>query len=297
MRTKIRDRLEETQKRLLARLQKVRAFRLARRLFLEFTEDEVAMRAAAIAYYVILSVFPLLLGLVSLLGFFLPYASVRHAVSDTLKQILPGSAELVQETLDNVVEMRGGAGIISLLLLLWSGSSLFGAVGRAINRAWNIKTSRHFVVVRLRDLAMVVVTGLLFLFSMASSTVARVFDQVNGPMAFWLVAVGGRVAGFLLTFGLFMMIYKYAPNTRTYWRWTWPGTLLTTLFFQAGTYVFLFYVTNFTNYRTVHGSLGSVIVFLLWIYLAAMFIILGAELNSELQRIEVGWEERTPKSG
>ncbi len=288
MLSKIKDRLQETNNRLLARLQKVWAFRLTGRVFQDFNEDEGATRSAAIAFYVILSVFPLLLGLVSLLGFFLPHASIRQAVSDTLKQVLPGSVDLVQQTLDNVVQMRGGAGIVSLLLLLLSGSSLFGAVERAINRAWNIRTGRNFVVGKLRDLAMVLGTGLLFLLSMAISAIGRFFDQVDVPMAFWLVAVGGRVAAFLLTFGLFMMVYKYVPNTRTFWRWTWPGTLLTTVFFQAGTHIFLFYLTDFTNYKSVYGSLGSVIVLLLWIYLSALFVILGAELNSELQRMGLG---------
>jgi membrane protein len=288
MLSKIRDRLDENNKRLLARLQKVWAFRLVGRLFLEFRQHEAAIRAAAIAYYVLLSLFPLLLGLVSLLGFFLPYASVMQAVSDTLKQVLPGSAELVQKTLDNVIRMRGGAGIVSVLLLLWSGSSLYGAVGRAINRAWNIKRSRNLFLVKLHDLSMVFGTGLLFLFSMASSATARFFDQVDGPVAFWVVAVGGRLASFLLTFGLFTIIYRYVPNIRTFWRWTWPGALLTTVFFQAGTYIFLLYVTNFTDYQSVYGSLSSVIVLLLWMYLSAMFVILGAELNSELQRQGLG---------
>ena len=214
---------------------------------------------------------------------------MSQAVSDTLKQVLPGSSELVQQTLDNVVAMRGTAGIGSLLLLLWSGSGLFGTIGRAIDRAWNVRTSRHFVILKLRDFSMVFGTGVLFLFSTSLSTAAQFFHRFPGG-SFWLLAVGGRVVSFVLTFALFMSMYKFMPHTRTYWRWTWPGGLLATSFFQVGTYVFVFYLANFTNYQSVYGSLGSVIVLLLWIYLSAIVLVLGAELNSELQRMSLGVE-------
>jgi membrane protein len=285
---KIGKKADDLRRRLRARLERIWAFRLAERTFLELTEHQATVSAAAIAYYVILSLFPLLLGLVSVLGFFLPYASVRQEVSDTLKQVLPGSSELVQQTLDNVVAMRGTAGITSLLLLLWSGSGLFGAIGRAIDRAWNVRTRRHFVILKLRDFAMIVGAGVLFLFSTSLSTVAHFFDRLARAASFWVLAVGGRAVGFVLTFALFMLIYKFMPNTRTYWRWTWPGGLVVTAFFQGGTYVFVFYLANFANYQSVYGSLGSVIVLLLWIYLSAIVVIFGAELNSELQRMSLG---------
>ena len=288
----------EIRNRLHARLDKFWAFRLGERVFLEFIEDQATVSSAAIAYYVILSVFPLLLGLISVLGFFLPYASVREAVSDILRQVLPGSSELVQQTIDNVIGMRGTAGIASLLLLIWSGSNLFGTIGRALNRAWNVRTPRHPVVLKLRDFAMVIGTGILFLLSVSFSTLDRVFYQVDATLAYWLIAVGGRAASLLVTFALFMALHKYVPNTRTYWRWTWPGGLLATVFFQAGAYVFVFYLANFANYQSVYGPLGSVIVLLLWVYLSAMVLILGAELNSELQRMSLGIERggRPPRS-
>ncbi len=275
-------------RRLHDRLDRIWLFSLLERVILEFSEDEASMRAGAITYYVLQSLFPLLLGLVSLLGFFLPRASVRQAVSDTLMRILPGSSDFIGQTLDSIIALRGTIGIVSLLLLLWSGSNLFGSVRRALNRAWDVPERRQFFVGKAIDFAMVAGAGILLLLSVSANTVARFFDTVAGAAAFWVLAVGGRFFAFLVAFGLFLIVYKYIPSAKTLWRWTWPGALLSAVFFQAGAYVFIFYVSNFANFQSAYGSLGSVIIFLYWVYLSVEVLLLGAELNSELQRMSRG---------
>ncbi len=279
-----------------ARLAKFWVFRLAGRVLLAFSHDEASMRAGAITYYVLQSIFPLLLGLVSLFGFFLPYSSVKQAVFETLTRALPVSADFVVQILDGVIEGRGAIGIVSLLLLLWSGSNLFANIQRALNKAWNVLENRQFFIGKAIDLAMTAGAGILLLLSMFAAMAGQFFAESAGGMSLWVYTIGGRLIAFILTFNLSLLVYKYIPNTKTYWRWSWPGAFLVAVFFQLGTFVFALYITSYTNFQNVYGSLGSVIILLFWIYLSVEVLILGAELNSELQRMRLG-VERVVKQG
>jgi membrane protein len=270
------------------RLERFRAFRLLKRTFLEFGADEAADRAGAVAYYAILSIFPLLLGLVSLLGFFLPTEMVRDTISVALNRALPGSANLVEQNLDNIIQLRGTTGLFSLLALIWSGSSLFGAIGRAVNHAWDLTRKRNFVVRKLRDIGMVLLTGLLFLLSMAASAAVHFIGGLDATQYYWTVSVGSRAVAFLLALLVFLLIYKYVPNRPTTWRMAWPGALIAAVFFEAGRFLFIFYLASFANYEMVYGSLASVIILFFWVYISAVIMLLGVEFNSELYRMARG---------
>jgi membrane protein len=277
-----------TAARWQARLERYPAYRLLRRTFKEFAEDESLDRAGAVAYYAILSIFPLLLGLISLLGFVLPSETVRQTISDALAQVLPGSADLVQQNLDSIIRLRGVSGAFSLLALIWSGSSLFAAIGRAVNHAWDLTEKRRFYIRKLRDIGMVAVTGLLFLLSMAASTAISFIGGLNGTFLYWSLAVGSRVVAFVLALLVFLLIYRYVPNTRTTWRTTWPGALIAAVFFEAGRFLFVLYLTRYANYAMVYGSLASVIVLRFWVYISAVIMLLGVEFNSEYARMRRG---------
>jgi len=270
------------------RLEQFRAYRLLRRTFKEFGEDGATDRAAAVAYYAILSIFPLLLGLISLLGFFLPSENVRQAVAGALTQVLPGSVDLIEQNLDSIIRLRGVTGVFGLLSLLWSGSSLFGAIERAVNQAWDLTAQRKLFIRKLCDIGMVFATGLLFLLSMFASAVVNFIGGLDSRFLYWTVALGGRATAFVLTLFVFLMFYKYVPNTPTTWRMTWPGALLATVLFEAGRFFFIFYLTRYANYEMVYGSLASVIVLLFWIYISAIIMLLGVEFNSEYDRMQPG---------
>jgi membrane protein len=267
------------------RLERVPAYGLLERTLREFGKDEGLDRAGAMAYYALLSIFPLLLGLISLLGFLLPSEAVRRAVSEALTQVLPGSSQLIQQNLDDIIRLRGVTGIIGLLALIWSGSSLFAAVGRAIDHAWDITRRRKLYIRKLREIGMVFGGGLLFLLSMAASTAISFFGRLESSLFFWIVALGTRAAAFLLVLLVFLLIYKTVPNTRTTWHVAWPGALLAAVFFEVGRSFFIFYLTRFANFQMVYGSLASVIVLLVWVYVSAVIMLLGVEFNSEYARM------------
>lgn len=259
-------------------------YRFLKRLAADWSADDATDRAAAVAYHAFFSLFPLMLGGIALLGFFLPDAEVRMAVSDALVRALPGSADFIEDILDTVIELRGIGGIVGTAALLWSASNMFAAVRRAVNRAWGISMDRRFISGKIQDLALVTITGILFLLSMAASAAVSWPDADGLPAIGNLAALGSRLLGFLLVLSVFLIVNKFIPNTPTRWRWIWPGAIISAVLFQAGAWGFIYYLTNFADYTTVYGPLGSVIVLLLWIYISSIILILGAEINSELHR-------------
>ncbi|MEL7562476.1 YihY/virulence factor BrkB family protein [Dehalogenimonas sp. 4OHTPN] len=250
----------------------------------DWSADDATDRAAAVAYHAFFSLFPLMLGGIALLGFFLPDAEVRQAVSDALIRTLPGSADFIEDILDTVIELRGIGGIAGTAALLWSASNMFAAVRRAVNRAWGISRDRRFIPGKAHDLALVLTTGILFLLSMAASAAVSWPNADGQPAISNMAALGSRLLGFLLVLSVFLIVNKFIPNTPTRWRGIWPGALVSAALFQAGAWGFIYYLTNFADYTTVYGPLGSVIVLLLWIYISSIILILGAEINSELHR-------------
>ena len=272
--------------RLQGKLEQYRSLRLVKNTLKGFSADEAMDRAGSVAYYVMLSIFPLLIGVISILGFVLPMGTVRQTVYDFLDQTFPASVNLIQGNLDNVIRLRGTGGVISILMLMWSGSNLFAVIGRAVNRAWNIRKDRPFVKRKLRDLLLVLAAGVLILFSFAASLVYDLTSGVDNVVVDWLLSFGSYFLSFLLAFFVFLMVYRFMPNRKIYWRAAWPGAVLGAAIFELGKHGFIFYLSNFASYNMVYGSLASVIILMFWIYISAIILILGVEFNSQLFKIQ-----------
>lgn len=276
--------------RLDRRLEKRSCYRLIKSTLDEFSRDEVTDRAASVAYYAVLSIFPLLLGIISLLGFFLPTGTVRETVSQVLERALPASTALIENNLDNIVEFRGISAVISVVLLLWSGSNLFAAVGRAVNRAWGIKKDRPFIRKKTLHIVMVLAAGLLLLLSLGITTTLNIIESFDGVFIFWLLTVGGYVIGFALVFLVLLLVYRFIPNLKTTWGMIWPGALVSAVLFELAKFGFILYLARFANYSRIYGSLASLIILVFWIWISAMIVLLGVEFNAELFRMRTGEE-------
>ena len=146
-------------------------------------------------------------------------------------------------------------------------------------------------------MVMALLTGLMFLFSTSISTFLRVYERfayLDFPFAETLVKTSGLVilyaSSFVLVLAVFLMLYKFVPNTKTYWRYIWIGAIVAAALFETTKNLFILYLNNFTNFGSVYGTLASVVVLLLWAYLSGLILILGAELSSEYGRIRRGAE-------
>ncbi len=250
-------------------------------------KDNAGDLAAGIAYYSVLSVFPLLLGGIAMVGLFLPSETVQVNIFNFAEQYLPGSTQLVQNNVSSVIKLRGTLGIISILGLLWTGSAIFSALSRVINIAWGIKTFRPFFKEKARIFLISFSTGIIFLISMAANALGSVIPKVNIQVLDFLSGLTGRAVGFILLFFVFILLFKFLPNARTYWRYIWPGALLTAAIFEIARSVFIFYLANFAGYNKIYGSLAAVIILLVWIYFSAFIFIIGTEFTSEYSRVRL----------
>lgn len=271
--------------------------KLVARTVHEMSADDATHMAAGVAYYVLFSLFPLVLGLITVLSFFVDDAVAQGQFTNWISGFLPGSEALVIDNIDAVVEFRGALGLFAVLGLFWSGSAVFGAITRAVNRAWDVVENRPFYVSKFRQLIMAAGTGILFAASMSIATLVRVTSSITAsevPGIQPFIGTGSLVAlqagSFLLMLAIFLMLYKYLPNTKTYWKYVWPGAILGAVLFEISKNLFIFFLNTLTSFENVYGSLAPVVALLLWAYVGSLILILGAELSSEYGRLKEGVE-------
>ena len=290
-------RLRVRGRRLVRRLLEIPFIDLLYRTAKEMGADDATHMAAGVAYYALLSLFPLIVGLISLFGLVLEKESLEGELFTFFQTYLPGSKELLSANINAADNIRGFLGVVSFLGLFWSASLLFGAISRAVNRAWDIHKDRPFYIDKVRHLVMALSVAPLFLMSLTATAALQILRThdvpVIGRVEFLddsIVNVVTRPLPFLFTLAIFLLIYKFIPNTKTYWKFIWPGAVLGAVLFEISKTVFVFYLDNFAHYEAVYGSLASVIALLGWTYLASIILILGAEFSSEYGRLRLGVE-------
>lgn len=268
---------------------------LTRRTWRELGDDHSIDLAASIAYYSILSLLPLAIGLVTLFSMVLEADVVEAEVHRFFQTYLPGSQGILQANVEAVSNIRGILGIVSVVGLLWSASLLFGAITRAVNRAWDIEHDRPFYIDKPRQILMALCVAPLFLLSLVLTSglqfIAGEEIPVLGRLAFLEhngINALARPIPFLFTFLIFMFIYKFVPMARTHWRDVWPGALVAALLFEAAKSIFIFYLDHYAAYERIYGTLGSVVGLLAWAYVSGFIVVIGAEISSEYYRMRIG---------
>ena len=264
----------------------------------EMGNDDATHMAAGVAYYAVLSLFPLVVGLISLLGMVLDADNLEGEIFGFFQKFLPGSRELLEANINAAGNVRGVLGAVSFIGLFWSASLLFGAISRAVNRAWDIQRDRPFYIDKPRHIIMAVSVAPLFLMSLVTTAALEVLGNVDFPLIGRIAFLDNdginlmtRPLPFVFSLAIFLLIYKFTPNTRTYWRYIWPGALLAAVLFEISKSVFVFYLENFASFEQLYGSLASIIVLLFWTYVSALILIAGAEFSSEYERIRAGVEQ------
>ena len=264
----------------------------------EMGADDATHMAAGVAYYAVLSLFPLAVGLISLLGMVLDADNLEGEIVGFFQKFLPGSRELLEANINAAGNVRGFLGAVSFIGLFWSASLLFGAISRAVNRAWDIQRDRPFYIDKPRHIIMAVSVAPLFLMSFVTTAALEVLGNVDFPLIGRIAFLDNdginlmtRPLPFVFSLAIFLLIYKFIPNTRTYWRYIWPGALLAAVLFEISKSVFVFYLENFASFEQLYGSLASIIVLLFWTYVSGLILIAGAEFSSEYGRMRVGVEQ------
>lgn len=275
-------------------------FELLKRTRLEFKADNLTDLAAALTYYGVLAIFPMLIALVSILG--LIGHSVTQPLIQNLDKVAPGTArQIFTSAIDNIQSHRGTAGVlfvVGLAASLWSASGYIAAFMRAANIIWDVQEGRPVWKTIPVRIGVTLVTVLL----LTASALAVVFTGGLAKQVGNVIGVGGSAVTIwdiakwpvlIVVVAVILSILYYAsPNVRQPGpRWVTPGGVLAVVLWIVASALFALYVANFSSYNKTYGSLASVVVFLVWLWITNLVVLFGAEFNAELQRarqIEVG---------
>jgi membrane protein len=256
--------------------------------------------ASSIAYFALLSLFPTLLLLMSVLGLVTSSDADREAVLRFVLRYFPRQFEFVTAQLDAFRQSSVPLGIAGSVLVLWAALGVFGAVTTAVNHAWGVERQRSFFQHKLISFLMLVAAGLLMLVALAlvsahgivrSSWFAVVLDQVPVLAVFGSLVVRWATTGlFIVVVGL---VFYFVPNTTVRFRDVWFGAVVTGLLWRAALWGFGWYVRDLSRF-SVHGSVAAVVVFLLWVYVSAVILLYGAEVTAAYSRIRRAAAEEAP---
>jgi membrane protein len=258
--------------------------------FRRFGETRAAENAATLSYYTLFSIFPFLISLIVAGSFFLEREEVYQRVQEFIVQAFPASQSLILDNIDTVLTLRGTVGTVGLIGLVWSATGLFSNLIFSINRAWPYTRPRNFLRKRLAGLGVATSLALLLGLSVITTTVVNLFLRLDF-LQYGLAALGDlpvrsmltRLLSWLMKGLIFFAIYMWAPNTRVPIRAAAWGAAIAATGWDIATAAFTWYLTSgIPRFEVVYGSLGTVVVLMLWIYIGALVVLFGAHLGAAI---------------
>jgi membrane protein len=262
-----------------------RAIRFGKRLGKEMKDDRATGLAAEQAYYYMLAIFPLLILTLSIL----PYLSIDPVKAvEFLNGIMPQqTVDLIEDSIyEFISKPNGGLLTFGILGTIWSASNGMNAFIKAMNEAFNAQETRSFFMVRLLSIGLTI--GLIVAFLIAFflpifggviiSSLEKVINIPDGTSV--ILNVLRFIIAFVVIFAIITILYRVAPNVDKTFKEVIPGSLVATIIWQVISLGFSFYVSNFGNYSSTYGSLGGVIVLMLWLFLTGLALVIGGEINA-----------------
>jgi membrane protein len=267
----------------------VEPFRLFKGAVAEWSQDNATRLAAALAYYALFSIAPLLLIAISVAGFVFGRDAAEGEIFRQLHDLIgPQGAAAVQEMVRNANRQQTGivASLIGVVLILFGASGVMGELKSALNTIWDIPPRAHatlwsMIKERFFSLTMVLGVGFLLMVSLivsaAISALGRYFERYMSGSEVLLQTLNfiGSLAVITL---LFMLIFRYVPDTRIAWRYALPGAAATALLFTVGKFLIGLYLGK-GSFASTYGAAGSLVIFLAWVYYSAQILFFGAELT------------------
>jgi membrane protein len=278
----------------------------AKRLSARINDDGIFGRAAQLSYYFLLALFPLLLFLVTLLGYFAQAGTqLRYKLLSYLATVMPSAAvTLVHTTLDEISTARGGGKLsLGLLAALWAASNGMGAISETLNIAYKVRETRPWWKARLVSVFLTVALAILIICALAIILYGgTIGDAVAGRYGLsdlfritWRILQWPIALAFVLA--TFNLIYNFAPNLRPEERrWSTPGAIVGVALWLLVSFGFRVYLHYFNSYSVTYGSLGALIVLMLWFYFTGVAILVGGEVNCDAnERCETDNSSEEPK--
>lgn len=256
----------------------------------EQTKDNLSIVAAGVAFYILFSLFPGITALVSIYGIFADPTDVQQQIG-TLKGVVPKeSLQILRDQISSIASSSSGklgfGLVIGILLALWSAGKGMKSMITALNIAYDEKEERG--TIRFNAVALLLTLGAIVFIAVSLGLIVALpglLKNIPLPSLFETLISIGRwfLLALFIVFGL-ALLYRFAPDrSRPKWSWVSWGAAATTVLWIAGSILFSWYVSNFGDYNATYGSMGAVIILLTWLYLTAYLILLGAELNAEME--------------
>jgi membrane protein len=248
--------------------------------------------AAAIAYYALLSLFPFLLLVISLLGSIAADDNDRLAVLTFVFRYFPTQLDFVRTQLDAFRQTRLPVGVAGGLALIWASLGVFGAITSAVNEAWGVEKQRSFLRHRMVSFLMLVAAGGVTMLALVAVSAVQVAEAswfgVMLSRFQWLTAFQSWIFRYAATILLILavgLVYYFIPNAKTRFRDVWVGAVLTGVLWTLAFRGFSWYIGRNSQLRLIHGSIAAVVVFLLWIYISSVILMYGVEFTAAYARL------------
>ena len=269
-------------------------FRLLKEAFTEWQQDKASILAAALAYYTVFSITPLLVIAISIAGAVFGQEAARGEIVQQINQLVgQQGAEVIETALANAdrPKLSSIASIISIVLLLIGASGVFAQLQTALNTVWNVKPKPDagiwgFIRKRLLSFGMVLAIGFLLLVSLILSAMLSGISKLEinflpGLTPLW--QIGNSITSFCAIALLFALIYKYLPDAKISWKDVVVGSVVTALLFTVGKFLIGLYLGR-GSLGSAYGAAGSLVVFLAWVFYSAQILLFGAELTQVYAR-------------
>lgn len=258
---------------------------------IKINNDDIFALGAQLAYYLMLSFFPFLIFLMTIVGF----SKLNSAeILDGLRAILPTNVfTLIDTIVVDIVETQS-AGLLgaSIILTIWSASSGFRAVIKGLNKAYDINEKRSFIkravvgmIFTLALVLIIIVTLAMLVFGeLIGGYIVKIIPFEEAVRLIWNISRYLIVVAMMVL--VFATIYRYTPARKIDWKEVYPGAIISTIGWIITSLGFSFYINNIANYSKFYGSIGAVFVLMTWLYLTSIILILGAEINSVLNIVK-----------
>ncbi|UXR71035.1 MULTISPECIES: YihY/virulence factor BrkB family protein [unclassified Staphylococcus] len=261
-------------------------------LIYRISKDDASGLAAQLAYYFMLSLFPMLIFILSLVPLF---NIDRKTIVNQISENAPAdAASIVTSIIDDIMGNASGSILsIGLILALWTASNGMTALMNSFNVAYDVEDSRNFIVSKALAVAFTLILGVTLPLTMVLFTFGeQIGNLLFGPLGLdeqvrWIFSIIRTALPVIAIFVTFTVLYTAAPNVKIKLKSVLPGALFSTVVWILGTLAFGYYVSNFGNYSKTYGSIGGVIVLMLWLYITGFILIIGAEINAIIYQRKV----------
>ncbi len=256
-----------------------------------YNSDDLTF-ASSIAYYALLSLFPFLLLIFSVLGSVTANPADRSAILEFILRYFPRQFEFVTTQMDSLQSARVQLGVAGSLLTIWASMGVFGAITSSVNHAWGVEKQPSYLKHKLISFTMLVAASVLLLAGLLLVSAVNVFEArwfavvaVRAPQLAVLHHFAIRWATTAVFIAVVGLIFYFVPNAKVRFRDVWDGAVVTGLAWRGALVAFSWYVKDLTRFSNVHGSIAAVVVFLLWIYISAVLLLYGVEVTAANARI------------